>query len=122
LTTGVKRYLLKHSITIRQLSAAFFLLLFSFCITPKRFLHDMLANHKDAPSSAAHAVEQVATSGFHCHIDDLVVVAPFLPEIQSAVVYVKTSSPVRFSEPVSAFNFFFLSHADGRAPPVSVCS
>jgi hypothetical protein len=113
---------LKYSITIRQVSAAFFLLLFSFCVTPKRFLHDMLANHKDAPSSSAHAVEQIAASGFHCHIDDLVVMAPFLPEIQSADVQIKLSSPVRFSEPVSSFAFFFLSHADGRAPPVSVYS
>jgi hypothetical protein len=108
--------------TIRQLSAAFFLLLFSFCVTPKRFLHDILANHKDAPSSSAYAVEQVATSGFHCHIDDLVVMAPFLPEIQSADVQINYSSPVRFSEPVSSFESFFLSHADGRAPPVSICS
>jgi hypothetical protein len=114
--------ILKHSSTIRRFFAAIFLLLFSFCVTPKRFLHDLLANHKDAQTSASLPYEQVAASGFHCHIEDLVVVAPFLPGFQTSIPPVLTSSPLSFSEPLSYFVFSYLSHHDGRGPPVVFCS
>jgi hypothetical protein len=107
--------------TIRLL-AGFFLLLFAFCATPKRFLHDILANHRDALTVADYPVEQIGASGFHCHIDDLVVVAPFLPEIQSTVSIVFETTPVHFSEPLSAFKIRYLAHADGRGPPAAFCS
>jgi hypothetical protein len=97
-------------------------MLFSFCVTPKRFLHDLLANHKDTQTSAGLPVEQVAASGFHCHVDDLVVVAPFLPGIQTTESLILSSSPLGFSEPLSSFVFSYLSHHDGRGPPVSFFS
>jgi hypothetical protein len=96
--------------------------LFTFCVTPKRFLHDLLANHKDAQTSASLPIEQIASSGFHCHIDDLVVVAPFLPGIQAGIPSVLSSSPLSFSEPLSSFVFSYQSDTDGRGPPVSFCS
>jgi hypothetical protein len=108
---------LKRSFTIRQYSAAFFLLIFSFCVTPKRFLHDLLANHKDAQTSASLPIQQIATSGYHCHIDDLVVMAPFLPDIQATEPALYSSVPLIFSEPINLFVFSFRSHADSRGPP-----
>jgi hypothetical protein len=96
--------------------------LFSFCVTPKRFLHDLLANHKDAQSSVSLPDQQLAASGYHCHIDDLVVVAPFLPDIQTAVSVFVSSSPVVYSEPLSSFVFAYGSHTDSRGPPASFCS
>jgi hypothetical protein len=107
---------------IRRLLAGFFLLLFAFCATPKRFLHDILANHRDAQTIADFPVEQIGSSGFHCHVDDLVVVAPFLPEIQSAAPIIFSTSPVHFSEPLSLFKIRYLAHADGRGPPAIFCS
>jgi hypothetical protein len=113
---------LKPNNNIRQYSAAFFLLLFSFCVTPKRFLHDLLANHKDAQTTTSLPVEQIAASGFHCHIDDLVVVAPFLPGIQAAEPLILSSLPLNFSAPLCSFDIPYLSHTDGRGPPASFCS
>jgi hypothetical protein len=97
-------------------------LLFSFCVTPKRFLHDLLANHKDAQTSAGLPVQQIAASGYHCHIDDLVVVAPFLPDVQTASSVFLTSVPFIFSEPLSSFVFYYQSHTDSRGPPADFCA
>jgi hypothetical protein len=113
---------MKNSLQIKRFLAAIFLLLFSFCVTPKRFLHDLLANHKDAQFSATLPIQQIAASGFHCHVDDLVVVAPFLPEIQSTDPLILSSTPLSFSEPLNSINYLYLSHADGRGPPADFCS
>jgi hypothetical protein len=97
------------------------MILFSFCVTPKRFLHDLLANHKDAQTSASSPVQQIAASGFHCHVDDLVVMAPFLPEIQTIEEVHVFSLSLYYAEPFSSLVHLYLSHADGRGPPASFC-
>ncbi|MFI5124924.1 MAG: hypothetical protein ACHQDF_06335 [Chitinophagales bacterium] len=107
---------------IRRFSAAFFLLLFSFCVTPKRFLHDLLANHKDAERTANQPVQRFLASGFHCHCDDLVVVAPFLADIQPVEVPAVTSTRFTYAEPLSAFVFRYLPHTGVRGPPAHFCS
>jgi hypothetical protein len=106
---------------IRRFSAAFFLLLFSFCITPKRFLHDLLANHKDAQTASQTSAE-ISSAGFHCHADDLVVVAPFIPEIQTNPVAVLSSGIFVFKTPLSSFKRIYLSQSDNRGPPVLTIS
>jgi hypothetical protein len=67
-------------------------------------------------------VEQIAASGFHCHIDDLVVVAPFLPGIQSTEPIALLSAPLRYAETFNSFVFIYLSYTDGRGPPSDFCS
>ncbi|HXB28784.1 MAG TPA: hypothetical protein VNW49_03145 [Puia sp.] len=113
---------MKHSNTIRRFFAAFFLLLFSFCVTPKRFLHDLLANHKDALYSDSLPLQQISTSGFHCNVDDLVVVAPFLPGIQFNDQVILSSTPFNFSDPLLSVVYLYLSHNEGRGPPPVFCS
>jgi hypothetical protein len=113
---------MKDSLNIKRLLAAVFLLLFSFCVTPKRFLHDLLANHKDAQYSDSLPLQQISTSGFHCNVDDLVVVAPFLPEIQSNDQIILSSAPLSFSDPLLSVVYLYVSHNDGRGPPVVFCS
>jgi hypothetical protein len=108
---------LKHSNFIRRFTAAFFLLLFSFCVTPKRFLHDFLANHRDIQTSSSLPVEQITPSGYHCHIDDLVVVAPFLPGIPVNSPDILPSADLQFTEPLSTFFISYLSHRDTRGSP-----
>jgi hypothetical protein len=97
-------------------------LLFSFCVTPKRFLHDLLANHKDAQTSASLHEQQIAASGYHCHIDDLVVVAPFLPEVQTKEPVLLSSAPLIFSESFASFAFSYTSNTDSRGPPAIFCA
>jgi hypothetical protein len=113
---------LKNSDSLRRFLAAVILRLFSFCVTPKRMLHDMLANHRDVQTSPLLPVEQIAASGFHCQIDDLVVVAPFLPDIQMTVAVEITSTPIIFSEPANNYFPAYASCTVGRGPPAIFCA
>ena len=122
MTVKFASYYLKQSNTIRKISAAFFLLMFSFCVTPKRFLHDILANHKDAQPFASVPLQQISQSGFRCQTDDLVVEAPFLPGIQANLQIVSDATQLGFSEPIQIVFFEYLSDADGRGPPADFCS
>ena len=77
----------------------------------------MLANHRDVQSSPNLQLKQIAASGFHCHIDDLVVVAPFLPGIQAMVVRILSSAPRHFTQPADSFSLACRSLREGRGPP-----
>jgi hypothetical protein len=109
--------ILRKSNTIQRLIAATLLLLFSFCVTPKRVLHDLLANHRDAQTSPHLPQKQIAASGFHCHIDDLVVVAPYLPGIQAVIVRILSSAPRHFTQHADSFSLTCRSLREGRGPP-----
>jgi hypothetical protein len=108
--------------TIRRLLAALFLLLFAFCVTPKRFLHDLLANHRDTSMMHGLPQQQVTTSGFHCNVDDLVVVAPFLPGIQITVPPKLNTGSALFTDPVVSIILADRLQFDNRGPPSSSCS
>ena len=112
---------MRNSNIIQRLAAAFLLLLFSFCVTPKRFLHDILANHRDSQMANNIPVEQITASGFHCHIDDLVVVTPFLPCIQSVVTGISFSGIRHFSDPAVSFSPASRNLPESRGPP-DLCS
>lgn len=81
----------------------------------------MLAQHRDTQTSSLLPVEQVAASGFHCQIDDLVVVAPFVSDLQLTVSGLVSSTRITFSEPVNTFFPAYTSHTDGRGPPAHFC-
>ena len=108
---------MRNSNIIQRLAAVFLLLLFSFCVTPKRFLHDILANHRDSQMANNLPIEQISSSGFHCHIDDLVVVAPFLPCIQSVVIGISLPGIHHFSEPAVSFSPACRNLPESRGPP-----
>ena len=72
---------LAQKLIIRQLLAGVLLLVFTFSITPKKFLHDAFANHKDKPAliSSGNTL-QFGLSGFMCKCDNLVAESPFTDE------------------------------------------
>jgi hypothetical protein len=110
------------SLLKKRFGAAFFLLLFTVCVTPKRFLHDLLANHKDAQMAARLPFEQIAASGYHCHVDELVVMEPFLPGVESTHPMLLSFQPLHFCEPLHLFTPSFHRQTDGRGPPAAFCS
>jgi hypothetical protein len=112
---------MQNSNKIRRFSAAFFLILFSFCITPKRFLHDLLAHHKDTRTETQKTA-LISTTGFHCHADDLVVVEPFIPEIQNYTAPVLLSGVFTFKSTVASLVYIYLSRSDNRGPPAFTIS
>lgn len=54
------------------------LLLFSFSMTPKRWLHDLFAKHADTYGQvSANGQDAVSAEHFNCHCDNIVVDTPF---------------------------------------------
>ena len=107
------KYLLVQKPIIRQLLAGVLLLIFTFSIAPKKFLHDAIANHKDKTAIASTAGNpQLSHTGFICKCDNLVAESPFTDEVQhfyfaavrifsvqqTSTLYHFYSSPVFFFE------------------------
>ncbi len=111
---------MKNKNLIRQLGALALLLLFSFSIMPKRYLHEVLADHEDVVSEFTGKSTTVKTTGMNCHYDDLVVTVPF---IEGTSVQLSAIEPVP-----SSYTAFYLPEVicsslparDTRGPPV-VC-
>ncbi|MEP7279866.1 MAG: hypothetical protein ABI813_14545 [Bacteroidota bacterium] len=69
---------MKQKCTIQQLLAGVLLLVLALSITPKKFLHDAIANHKDKAAVLVRGNEtQLSHSGFICKCDNLVAESPF---------------------------------------------
>ncbi len=65
--------------TIKRLSAGVLLLLFMFSITPKIFVHALVAGHKDVHLSIGQeGTDQLNKASFHCDVENLVVELPYL--------------------------------------------
>jgi len=107
------KYLLAQKSILRQLLAGVLLLVFTFSIAPKKFLHDAIANHKDKTTVVLQGDgPQLSHTGFICKCDNLVAESPFTNEVshfdftpiqvfsvlQSSTLYHFHSSPVFFFE------------------------
>ncbi len=80
----IRKRLFKGKEWLRSFSAGLLLLLFTFSITPRKDLHDFLANHRDTPVKAGFpGTTRLNAAGFHCNCETLVVESPFIDEIHS---------------------------------------
>jgi hypothetical protein len=67
-----------NSVILRKCTAFFLLLVFTFSITPRKYLHDAIATHQDKVAvSASDKVLQINPSGFSCKADNQVAESPF---------------------------------------------
>ena len=114
------KYSLAQKTTIQQLLAAALLLIFSFSITPRKFLHDALANHKDKTvMPSADGTAQFSHTGFVCKCDNQVAESPFT----DVIACFEFAAPRFFSEykharacRVYASTFLFCQR---RGPPAA---
>lgn len=53
------------------------LLLFVFSITPRLYLHELVANHQDVTVCSSSEEDQMAAAGFRCDTHDQVAESPF---------------------------------------------
>ncbi len=98
------KYFLAKKSVIRQLVAGLLLLVFTFSIAPKQFLHDAIANHKDKLHIAAPGDEQqVNKAGFFCKCDNLVAESPFTDEVQQYSI----AAPRAFAAQAPVALYFF---------------
>ncbi|MEO6315491.1 MAG: hypothetical protein ABIO53_11135 [Chitinophagaceae bacterium] len=113
------KYLLAQKPIVKQLLAGVLLLVFTFSIAPKKFLHDAIANHKDkvavlSPGDAA----QLTHTGFICKCDNLVAESPFTNEVPR---FEFLSIPVFSVQRTSSIYHFYASTVfffELRGPPV----
>ena len=104
--------MLRQQPHIKQFLAAFLLLLFSVCIAPRSFVHDVLAQHVDR-SSCEHPVQEevcLHPAEKHCHFND--------PMQTSACMLLSIEEKTSIAN--SGKRYFFVDH-EGVAslPPVA---
>ena len=110
-----------HHSTIQRLLSSFLLVLFAFSITPKKVLHDLVANHRDTHSKACsdNSTTKIVKAGFNCNCDNLVVESPFVNDL----VPVHFNVAKQFAQQQTFFrnNFNSLHHfySELRGPPVN---
>jgi hypothetical protein len=107
---------------ISKCTAVLLLLVLMLSITPKTFLHDVLADHKDAPSCNDARLDGpcIHKQGYNCQQSDVVVPSAYLiAEIKDVITHPLFFIKEKFScTPSLTQNF--LSHSHERAPPVCV--
>jgi len=97
------------------------LVLFAFSGTPKKFLHDLTAGHRDSRSKFASGGHTgVQQSIYSCHIEDLVVEAPFMAADVVAVPPAPRVYNGGFVEMTARLHCFFPVFYSLRGPPALV--
>ncbi len=84
---------MKKKLFIRKITALVMLMLFALSITPKKVLHDLIADHQDQKCTIDHTHDangQMATKQYHCQTDNLVVVSPFENSFFSAELIINS--------------------------------
>jgi len=94
------------------------LIIFTISISPKRYLHDIFANHNDTISLAVNDGKlQLSEAGYNCDCNNLVATSPFMDEAVNIVVICPTIYPaffVAFSNPLHSTSYSF---TELRGPP-----
>jgi hypothetical protein len=105
--------------TIKQIVAAFMLIVFAFSITPTIVFHNWLATHTDTYKKATDSKgQQLGKQTFNCHCDNTVAESPFTgPEIFKSLsplqIFAITTTVDIVQLPCSPTIFYSL-----RGPPV----
>ncbi|MGN6435262.1 MAG: hypothetical protein ACTHMM_01965 [Agriterribacter sp.] len=104
--------------TIRLFSSLVIMLVLAFSITPKKFLHDLVADHTDDITVAVNdGHDHIDHHGFNCNCDNLVATSPFTAHTDR----IQFSSPTFFGAHISirAWHTQSITHSFFalRAPP-----
>jgi hypothetical protein len=105
--------------TIRSFISGLLLFLFTFSITPKKWLHDIFADHKDFYSNTAGDHLQFIKSGFRCDCENLVVNTPFIHVDGPKELVITKFFPAYHGTTINNYHagYHFLFHL--RGPPAA---
>jgi hypothetical protein len=109
---------LRKNQVIRKCLASLMLVIFVFSLTPKIFLHSLIATHKDTFSNSLDTKTHIEKKGFHCDCDDLVVESPFIPNDVNFNVVIPTLYPQLSAQEINNFSSAFPISFGLRGPPV----
>ncbi len=82
--------------SIQKLVAGLLLVLFAFGITPKRTLHNLVADHRDGKVAVIfhdHTGTELSKAAFNCQCENLISESPFVTETYAFT----KASPVYFT-------------------------
>jgi len=69
------------------------LVVFALGITPKVFLHKLIAGHKDLAYTCHGTTDQFTKAGFRCNCDNQVVQVPYIHQIVAILLVVPICFP-----------------------------
>jgi hypothetical protein len=96
------------------------LLVFTFSITPRKYLHDAIATHKDKTSQLSpEQGSQYSNAGFICKCDDLVAESPFTNDVQYFNCIQLPVFSVRLSAALYHFQSTHVFFFELRGPPAA---
>lgn len=109
----------RQNSTTRRVLSGMLLLLFFFSATPKIFLHDLVARHKDTPVVEGK-IPLISKGGFHCDVDSLVVALPYIYQVEAISFPASRTFQVYTSGDIKQA-FSSLKYVSGlRGPPSSI--
>ncbi|MEO6329700.1 MAG: hypothetical protein ABIO55_12240 [Ginsengibacter sp.] len=114
---------MKKKVYIKQVLAAFMLIVFTFSLTPKKILHRVFATHKDTVlkfSIVARNTTSLSNAGFNCHTDNLVAESPFVLDNNKFELSLSSLFPRQYSGIKKSFISTGHILSQLRGPPFSV--
>jgi hypothetical protein len=107
---------------IKRTVSLLLLLIFAFSITPKQWIHELVFKHKDVYTNCTDGYTRahLHQSGFHCELDNIVVLSPFVSDISTVELKVPLVHFVYYSRNVNSFHSAGYFFSDLRGPPATV--
>lgn len=102
---------------IKFLLTAVILFVYAFSITPKIFLHNLIATHTDKNDVAISNGVEFSAIGFNCKCNNVVAESPFIPE-EALVYFNRPFYFTLYAKPVITFFSFDKLYSELRGPPV----
>lgn len=97
------------------------MLVLLFSITPKKFLHDLIADHTDTVSLAVNdGHDHIDHHGFNCDCDNLVATSPFVSHALLPELIALHSYSISFASYISASKAVDITPSFLRGPPTSI--
>lgn len=111
----------RHPIIKRIISLAL-LLVFAFSSTPKQWIHELVFKHRDIYSNCTDGSSRthLHQSGFHCELDNIVVLSPFIYDINVIEPKAPLVHSDYYSHTVIRFHSSGYFFSDLRGPPAIV--
>jgi hypothetical protein len=106
--------------TIKKIIGIVLLVVFAFGITPKRTLHNLIADHRDGKAVASKAScddTVLSRAAFNCQCDNLVVQSPFIPGIAPVTLRLPVHTVCYQAMIIQDACSAALFHSDLRGPP-----
>jgi len=111
---------LLRSVYITRFFSAVLLVVFAFSITPKQFLHNVVARHTDSrPGKKNDSPYQLSNAGYNCDCNNLVAESAFVNDLPAFTFPVFTSFSPYIVKDIS-FSSVSGIYSALRGPPVRI--